>query len=120
MPEPAHSATARRDSRLIRIRTLSLWMAGGAVAASLGLGTAFAQALPGHARASVSRAAAAGPTAAPPASTPVATPTAPASPGASHPVPAHHRKLAPPAQPPASPPPPPVNPAPPVVSSGGS
>jgi hypothetical protein len=48
MPHPAHGAAARRDGRLLRIRKLTLWITGGAAAASLGLGTAFAHALPGH------------------------------------------------------------------------
>ncbi len=127
MPEPVHSATARRDSRLIRVRALSVWIAGGAVAASLGLGTAFAQALPGHAKISASRPAGSPPTAAPSAAAPsaaapsAATASAGASAAASRPLPRHHRTLAPPAQPPASTPPPPASPpAPPVVSSGGS
>jgi hypothetical protein len=48
MPHPAHSAAARRDGKLLRIRKLTLWITGGAAAASLGLGTAFAHAVPGH------------------------------------------------------------------------
>jgi hypothetical protein len=43
-----HFASARRDDRLARVRKLTLWIGGGAAAASLGLGTAFAHALPGH------------------------------------------------------------------------
>ena len=68
MPESAHSASARRDDRLIRIRRLSLWITGVAVAASLGLGTAFAQALPGHTK--PGPAAASAPSAAGPLSSP--------------------------------------------------
>lgn len=49
MPLPVHDA-ARRDDRLAYVRRLSLWIAGGAAAATLALGTAFAHALPGHAR----------------------------------------------------------------------
>lgn len=49
MPLPAHDV-ARRDDRLAYLRRLSLWIAGGAAAATLALGTAFAHALPGHAR----------------------------------------------------------------------
>jgi hypothetical protein len=49
MRETMHSAAARRDDRLARVRKLSLWITGGAAAASLGLGTAFAHAMPGHA-----------------------------------------------------------------------
>jgi hypothetical protein len=48
MPHLTHRAVERRDSHLLRIRKLSLWLAGGAAAVSLGLGTAFAHALPGH------------------------------------------------------------------------
>jgi hypothetical protein len=48
MPHLTHGAAARRDSKLLRIRKLSLWITGGAAAVSLGLGTAFAHALPGH------------------------------------------------------------------------
>jgi len=43
-----HKAVVQRDERLARIRKLSLWITGGAAAVSLGLGTAFAHALPGH------------------------------------------------------------------------
>jgi hypothetical protein len=48
MPHLTHGAAVRRDRQLVRIRKLSLWLAGGAAAVSLGLGTAFAHALPGH------------------------------------------------------------------------
>jgi hypothetical protein len=48
MRHPDHGAAARRDSKLHRIRKLTLWITGGAAAASLGLGAAFAHALPGH------------------------------------------------------------------------
>src|SRR5580693_9520864 len=48
MPHLTHTAAAHRDSKLLRIRKLSLWITGGAAAVSLGLGTAFAHALPGH------------------------------------------------------------------------
>ncbi len=48
MPLTAGHAVRRRDERLWRTRRVSLWVAGGAAAASLGLGTAFAHALPGH------------------------------------------------------------------------
>ncbi len=46
---PNESAITRRDDHLVRTRRLSLWIAGGATAASLGLATAFGYALPGHA-----------------------------------------------------------------------
>jgi len=48
MPSPTFPAARRRDQRLARMRRATLWVAGGAAAASLGLGTAFAHALPGH------------------------------------------------------------------------
>ena len=96
MPLPADHAARRRDDRLARARRLTLWVAGGAATASLGLGTAFAHALPGH------RAPAAG--AQPGGTRPATTqPTsAPASP------------LQQPAQPPAT------TSAPPQTTSGGS
>lgn len=110
MPHRPRSAAARRDRKLIRIRRLSLWAAGGAVAASLGLGTAFAHALPGHGYVTERPATTGGKVA--------------SQPGPSqHPAPAgrppaaggrrHHDRLAPP----------PRTPAPaagPVVTSGGS
>jgi hypothetical protein len=49
MREHAHNAARRRDERLAHIRKLTLWVTGGAAAASLGLGVAFASAVPGHA-----------------------------------------------------------------------
>src|SRR5215469_8844799 len=49
MRDHLHFASSRRDDRLARIRKLTLWVGGAAAAASLGLGTAFAHALPGHA-----------------------------------------------------------------------
>lgn len=46
---PHESAITRRDDHLARTRKLSIWIAGGATAASLGLATALGYALPGHA-----------------------------------------------------------------------
>ena len=46
----AGQAAAYRDRLLGRTRAISLGIAGGALAACLGLGAEFAQALPGHAR----------------------------------------------------------------------
>jgi hypothetical protein len=46
---PTESAIIRRDDHLMRIRRLTLWIAGGAATASLGLAAAFGHALPGHA-----------------------------------------------------------------------
>ena len=48
MPLSAFQAARRRDQRLVRTRRATLWVAGGAAAAALGLGTMFAHALPGH------------------------------------------------------------------------
>jgi hypothetical protein len=45
---PHESAIARRDDQLAAIRRLSIWIAGGATAASLGLAAALGFALPGH------------------------------------------------------------------------
>jgi hypothetical protein len=98
---PQESAITRRDGQLARTRRLSLWIAGGAVAASLALATAFGYALPGHAMAARSQA-----------------PAGQARPGSVRGSSGHAghrgRRLAPPQQPPAS------SAAPPVVSSGGS
>jgi hypothetical protein len=109
MRDHLHFASRRRDDRLARIRKLTLWIGGRAAAASLGLGTAFAQALPGHSAGS--------PTS---GTTPAAGSSSPgsgasgAAGGAKH---RHHRHaLSAPAQQPAQAPPA----APPVVSSGGS
>lgn len=106
-PNPARSSAAHRDRKLQRVRRLSSWIAGAAVAASLGLGTAFAHALPGHGQPAMSPTTTSGSRsgthghAGPP----------PAGHGGSH-----HRQLAAPHHRPA--------PAPahsqPVVSSGGS
>jgi len=49
MRQHLHIASRRRDERLAMVRKLTLWITGGAAAASLGLGTAFATATPGHA-----------------------------------------------------------------------
>lgn len=48
---PAASAVIRRDDQLTRIRRLTVWIAGGATAASLGLAAVLGHALPGHAAA---------------------------------------------------------------------
>jgi hypothetical protein len=109
-------ASRRRDERLARIRKLTLWITGGAAAASLGMGSAFAHALPGHA-ASASTSSRSTSTGAGHAGTKASSSNGNAGTSASsgtqrgH----HHRhRLAPPAQQPVS------TPAPPVVSSGGS
>jgi len=106
---PHESAITRRDEHLARTRRLSIWIAGGASAASFGLAGALGFALPGH---SVSSGT-----------------TTHTSTGSGHPAAQgtgggsgqrsgsarhHHRRLAPPAQQPGN------TGAPPVVSSGGS
>jgi hypothetical protein len=115
MPVPGHTAAEHRGRLLGRVRAISLGIAGGAAVATLGIGTAFAHALPGHS------AQPAGPPAAQPAAP---GPAAPAPPTASSPaVPSshpraaqarhRHARLAPPARPPA-----PATPTPQVVSGG--
>ena len=101
---PQESAITRRDEHLAITRRLSMWVAGGATAASLGLAVALGFALPGH----------------------TATSTAPAAgqsgsgsrqgggPSAGSRSAQHRRGLTPPRQAPAK------AVAPPVVSSGGS
>jgi hypothetical protein len=46
---PHDSAISQRDEQLARTRRLSLWIASGATATSLGLAAALGFALPGHA-----------------------------------------------------------------------
>jgi hypothetical protein len=106
MPLPADHAARRRDQRLAQARRLTLCVAGGAAAASLALGAAFAHALPGH-RAS---ATAAQPAGAPPQGT---RPTG-AQPTTSRPTSAPASPLQQPQQPPAT------TAAPPQTTSGGS
>jgi hypothetical protein len=115
MREHLHVASARRDDRLARIRKLTLWISGGAAAASLGLGTAFAHALPGHSASSqtTSSGAAAGTGSPGGAGSPSGSPAGGSASGAKH-ARHHHHKLAKPQQQPVQ------TPAPPVVSSGGS
>jgi hypothetical protein len=104
----AGQAAAYRDRLLGRTRAISLGIAGGALAACLGVGVNFAQALPGHARPAVAghRPHRVGPAA--------GSRRAPAGhrhrPGGKH----APRPLSPPSQPPAS------TPAPPQTTSGGS
>jgi hypothetical protein len=104
MPLPAEDAARRRDLTLARTRRLSLWVAGSAAAAAIGLGMAFADALPGH-HAPV---ASAQPGAGQPAAT-QSRGTPPASPR-----PASSGHLAQPSRPPAT------TPAQPQAVSGGS
>jgi hypothetical protein len=93
MPRPADHAARRRDQRLARTRRVSLWVAGGAAAGSLGLGTAFAHDLPGHhapaAGARPAAPAATAPHGAAPASSRPAHLAQPRQPPATTPAPAH-------------------------------
>ncbi len=114
MREHLHVASARRDDRLARIRKLTLWIGGGAAAASLGLGTAFAHALPGHAASSQARSPGASAGAPGGGSGGTAGGTGGTGTGTGKPVRHHHDKLARPQQPPVH------TSAPPVVTSGGS
>jgi hypothetical protein len=109
MPFPVRHAAARRDASLLRLRKLSLSIAGGASGAALGLGLTFAHAMPGHAAGSGQRA---GITGRGQATTGNAQPAsaAPMAGRRRH----HHRKLAVPHRAPAP------SSAPPVVTSGGS
>jgi hypothetical protein len=101
MPLPADHAARRRDERLAQARRLTLCVAGGATAASLALGAAFAHALPGH-RASTTAAQPAG-------AQPQGT-----QPTTSQPTSTTASPLQQPAQPPAT------TAAPPQTTSGGS
>jgi hypothetical protein len=103
MRQHAHIASRRRDERLAMVRKLTLWITGGAAAASLGLGTAFASAVPGHATPATGST-----TTSNPASS--ATPSRPASTQHSKPP----AQISQPAQQPTH------TAAPPVVTSGGS
>jgi hypothetical protein len=109
MPHPVHGAAARRDRKLLRIRRLTLCITGGAAAASLGLGTAFAHALPGHSYTTGSTTT----TGSTPSSGQPEPRQKPGRPAMVHP---QHQKLATPKQAPA---PAPARTAP-TVSSGGS
>jgi hypothetical protein len=110
MPYPVRQAAARRDAALLRLRKLTLWTASGASGAALGLGLAFAHALPGDAAGSGQRA---GITHTGPGTTGNARPASSAAPAASRGR--HHRRhLSAPHRAPAP------SSAPPVVSSGGS
>jgi hypothetical protein len=115
------SAVTRRDEHLARTRKLSLWIAGGATAASLGLAAALGAALPGH---TVSTASPSGPAATSGSSgsasgdkgaapnTGTGNAGASGNTGSQHTH--HHAAIAPPKHAPAH------THAPPVVSSGGS
>ncbi|MGB6456601.1 MAG: hypothetical protein WBH47_19210 [Streptosporangiaceae bacterium] len=76
MREHVHVAARRRDERLALIRKITLWTTGVAAAASLGLGAAFAHAIPGHAASTAST------------PRPTATPSVSASPASASSAPA--------------------------------
>jgi hypothetical protein len=136
MREHVYRASRRRDERLVRIRKLSLWITGGAAAASLGMGTAFAHAIPGHTMTTGGSTPATGTSGPTPATSSSAASGSTAGTsgttshlGSSHSAGGHHRhRLAPPASAPATPKatpkaapkPAPAAPPAPVVSSGGS
>lgn len=101
---PHESAITRRDEHLARTRKLSVWIAGGATAASFGLAAALGFALPGH-TATTSTAQSPGQTTTG-STNGAGTGTATGK--------RHHHRLAPPQQAPAP------APAPPTVTSGGS
>jgi hypothetical protein len=111
---PHDSAITRRDAQLVRTRRLTLWVAGGATAASACLAAALGFALPGHtstasaqpAGRAGTRSGSAGPSGQRTRSGAHTGTGGRGAPG--------HRKLAPPRRPPAK------TSASPVVSSGGS
>jgi hypothetical protein len=100
---PHESAITRRDEHLAATRRLSMWIAGGATAASLGLAAALGFALPGHTATSAARQ---------PTRTGAGQSSAGQGTGARSAQ--HRRGLAPPRQAPVN------SGAPPTVSSGGS
>ncbi len=119
---PHESAVARRNEQLARTRKLSLWIAGGATAASLGLAAALGVSLPGHTATTASQS---GSAATSNSSNTGSGNTGSGNTGSSNTGsssgPAqtsqhahHHAAIAPPKQAPAH------TKAPPVVSSGGS
>ena len=114
MREHAHVASRRRDDRLALIRTITLWTTGAAAVASLGLGAAFAHAIPGHAASAPSTPQ---PTATPSVSaSPASASSGPASSGSAKPSSSASKsaQLAQPRQLPAH------TTAPHAVTSGGS
>lgn len=124
MREHVNGASRRRDERLARIRKLSLWITGGAAAASLGMGTAFAHAIPGHSVSARGSSTATGSSASGGSSGTGSSAANGSTSGGAGPSSQpgtgrhHHHRLAPPASAPA--PAPSAAPAAPVVSSGGS
>jgi hypothetical protein len=118
MREHMHHASMRRDQGLARIRKISLWITGGAAVTSVGLGTAFAHALPGHTSTATSSTTRGGAIAGSSPRTAGGTARSGASSAGSAGTRHNQHALAKPAQPPQQPA---SNPAPPpVVSSGGS
>lgn len=109
---PQNSAVTRRDEQLTRTRRLTLWVAGGATAASFSLAAALGFALPGHT--STAAAQPAGQPGTQSGAGRSSQGSAGTRTGSGHPGATGHRRLAPPHRPPAK------TSAPPVVSSGGS
>lgn len=105
MRQHVHIASRRRDERLAMVRKLTLWITGGAAAASLGIGTAFASSVPGHA---------AGTTSTSSSSTAQHSGAASTSPATQKPAGTQPSQLSQPQQQPSR------TTAPPVVTSGGS
>ena len=115
MREHVVRASRRRDERLARVRKLTRWITGGAAAASLGMGTAFAHELPGHSASTPTSSRSMSTGAAQAGTNASGSGAAGTSAGSGSRRGHHHRhRLAPPAQRPVS------TPAAPVVSSGGS
>jgi len=117
---PQESAIIRRDDQLARTRRLSIWIAGGAAAASVGLAAALGSALPGHSVTSAGQSSS-GTTGTTAGSGTGGTGTGQGSgqgsgsaSGPGRTPRAHHRRISAPRHAPA-----PAS-APPVVSSGGS
>ncbi len=104
---PHESAITRRDEHLARTRRLSIWIAGGASAASFGLAAALGFALPGY---SVSSGSTSHARTGSSGQSPGSGGGSARRTGSAH----HHRRLAPPSQAPGN------TGAPPAVSSGGS
>jgi hypothetical protein len=112
MREHVHIASRRRDERLALIRKLTLWITGGAAATSLGLGAAFAHAVPGRAASTAGTSGSGSATSSAPAQPGSGASTSPASDSAGNSSP--QTQFVQPQQQPTH------STAPPVVTSGGS
>lgn len=110
MRQHVHIASRRRDERLAKVRKLTLWITGGAAVASVGLGTAFASAVPGHASGTTGTSSTSTPAS---SAAPSKSGSGGSSPAAAQPS-QQQTQLSQPAQQPTH------TTAPPVVTSGGS